>query len=149
MKISALIAATALGLVATPLIAQPSVPDNGPTDPREELPYDRGYDKPSSRADAINSREAPVTARLNRNAAVNNQPNAPLDAEAQYEADREAYADALAANDAQRRRGDRRYARQQAAYAQAMADWRLQVIDCEDGVRAACDAPTPDPRDYF
>lgn len=149
MKITALIAAGVLGVVAQPLLAQASVPYNGPTDSREELPYDRGYDKPSARADAINSREAPVTARLNRNAAVNNQPTVPLSAEAQYEADRAAYAEALAANDADRRRTDRRYARQQAAYAQAMADWRLQVIDCEDGVRAACNAPTPDPRDYF
>lgn len=42
----------------------------------------------------------------------------------------------------------RLYARQQRAYADAMAAWRLQVEDCRRGRRAACEAPTPDPADF-
>jgi len=41
-----------------------------------------------------------------------------------------------------------RYARQERAYADAMADWRLQVIACTQGKTAACTAPTPNPEDY-
>ena len=72
---------------------------------------------------------------------ANAQSGAALDAKAQYAADMAAYNRTLDRND----RRQRRYARNQRAYADAMAAWRIQVRDCHQGVTAACNAPTPDP----
>lgn len=39
--------------------------------------------------------------------------------------------------------------KQQRAYADAMRAWRIQVIDCNRGIIAACRAPTPRPGDFM
>ncbi|SFR80285.1 hypothetical protein [Sphingomonas jatrophae] len=137
-----------LAVVSVPALSQTSVPPNGPTSPTRELPYDRGYDKPSARADAVNAAEAPVTADLNT--AVNGATvQRDAAAEAQYRADRDAYMVALARHDRAVNRSDARYARQQIAYADAMAAWREQVRACKKGYRRACDAPAPNVADFY
>jgi hypothetical protein len=68
---------------------------------------------------------------------------------AQYEADRAAYMDALVQHDRAVNRADARYVRQQNAYADAMAVWRVQVEQCKRGRQKACDMPPPNPADYY
>lgn len=67
------------------------------------------------------------------------------DASAQYAADVAAYRRALRQHHRALVRNDRR----EIAYAEAMRDWRQQVYDCKHGHSAACNAPTPDPADYY
>lgn len=58
----------------------------------------------------------------------------------------------MAAYDAAMRdhvRKSARYARQQRAYADAMAAWRIQVAACEKGKSVACNAPAPDPANFY
>jgi hypothetical protein len=120
--------------------------------PTRELPYDRGYDKTTPRTEAVNAVEAPVTADLNAQAGTAAAQTAAandIDAKAVYEADREAYWNALMQHDRSVRRADRRYARQQTAYADAMAAWRVQVDACKHGNRSACNAPTPTPDQFY
>lgn len=76
---------------------------------------------------------------------------AAIDAEgqAQYEADRASYLAALAQHDRAVDRTDARYARQQRAYADAMAVWRWQVNRCKHGSQRACNLPTPNPADFY
>ncbi|WP_174274727.1 hypothetical protein [Sphingomonas bacterium] len=69
--------------------------------------------------------------------------------QAQYEADRAAYMTALAQHDAAVDRTDARWARQQRAYADAMAVWRWQVSECKKGHQRACNMPTPNPANYY
>ncbi|USI72990.1 hypothetical protein [Sphingomonas morindae] len=62
------------------------------------------------------------------------------------------YAADLAAYDASLRAHGRQVvqnARQRRAYAEAMAQWRMQVAACQDGRRPACDAPAPDPSAFY
>jgi hypothetical protein len=63
---------------------------------------------------------------------------------AQYDADLAAYGRAVVRNDRQRAQ----YRSQQRAYADAMGAWRMQVAACQDGNKAACDAPSPRPADF-
>jgi hypothetical protein len=100
---------------------------------------------------AVNAREAPVTANLNNSVvsnidAINNQND--LDA-AQYALDRARYRAALANNRDQRAINADRRAVQEAAYADAMRDWRNQFYACRHGTQAACKAATPDVSDYY
>jgi hypothetical protein len=69
--------------------------------------------------------------------------------QAQYEADRQAYLDALVQHDRAVNRADARYVRQQRAYADAMAVWRWQVQKCKQGSQRACDLPSPNPADFY
>ena len=69
--------------------------------------------------------------------------------QAQYEADVAAYRAAVQAHAAATMHDDARYARQQRAYADAMAQWRVQAAECKKGTKAACDLPTPDPAAYY
>jgi hypothetical protein len=71
------------------------------------------------------------------------------DQQAQYETDMAAYRDALSAQQRAKFADERRYDRQQRAYAQAMYDWRVQVDACRAGNNRACNAPTPNPADYL
>ncbi len=68
---------------------------------------------------------------------------------AEHRADRDAYMAALIAHDRAVDRANAHVARQQAAYADAMAAWRLQVAACRRGVTEACRAPTPNPADFY
>jgi hypothetical protein len=90
-------------------------------------------------------------AGLNRQVAVANAANAGRDAvaQAQYDADRAAYVDALVRHDAAVDRTNARYVRQQTAYADAMEAWRFQVAACKKGKRKACDMPPPNPANYY
>ena len=68
---------------------------------------------------------------------------------AEHRADREAYIAALVAHDRAVDRTNARNARQQMAYADAMAAWREQVAACRRGNNRACDAPTPRVADFY
>ena len=86
---------------------------------------------------------AQVAATVDAAAAMN------AEGQAQYDADRAAYLAALAQHDRAVDRTDARYARQQRAYADAMAVWRWQVQRCKQGHQRACDLPTPDPSAFY
>lgn len=138
MSIKLCLTVAALGLAA-PAIAQ--------TAPQPNL-YAKGYANQGGPNDAaVNAKEAPVTAALNGQVAA--QTGAAQADQAQYDADRQAYMAALVQHDAAVNRTDARYARQQRAYADAMAVWRVQVTECKKGHQRACDMPPPSPADYY
>ena len=68
---------------------------------------------------------------------------------AQYDADMAAYRAAVHRDHRQSAHDARRYAHQQRAYADAMRDWRRQVWACKHGSRRACNAPSPNPANYW
>lgn len=71
-------------------------------------------------------------------------------ARAQGRMDRRAYqAVVMAQHHRAVNRYDRRYARQQRAYANAMAAWRRQVTACNHGNRRACRAHSPRVADFY
>jgi hypothetical protein len=148
MRTTLILAGLAGAALLSPALAQTAADPNAP---HRELPYDRGYDKPSARADAVNAKEGPVTDSLNAqaNAAASTTATTSASAQAQYDLDRQAYMDALVRHDAAVNRTDVRYARQQRAYADAMAVWRVQVDECKKGHRRACDLPPPNVADYY
>lgn len=151
MRTQLMLAALAGVAMLSPALAQTA----DPAAPTRELPYDRGYDKPTARADAVNAQEAPVTATLNGQANVAASANANATAssnaadQAQYDLDRQAYLDALVKHDRAVNRTDARYVRQQRAYADAMAVWRVQVQECKKGHQRACELPPPNVADYY
>jgi hypothetical protein len=104
---------------------------------------------------AINSGGAAGTAALNNQVATASQATTDaassdaVSAQAQYDADRQAYIAALVRHDAAVDRSDARYARQQGAYADAMRVWRAQVYACKHGHPKACNLPTPDPAAFY
>jgi hypothetical protein len=69
--------------------------------------------------------------------------------QAQYQADLASYDAAMRAHGRAVARQDDHYGRQQSAYAQAMEAWRVQDAACRRGHQRACDAPAPDPADYY
>ena len=71
------------------------------------------------------------------------------DAQAQYQSDLAAYQQALDANHRSAQRDQAHYEHQRRAYADAMAAWRRQVWACHHGSNRACDAPTPNPADFY
>jgi hypothetical protein len=121
--------------------------------------YQRGLAAtPMPHQDAINAAGAPTTAALNNQVQsttqANNDANAATiaqyqESQADYEADRQAYMDALVKHDAAVNRTDARYVRQQAAYADAMRVWRRQVWACKHGHQRACDMPPPNPAAFY
>ena len=152
--IGLMLAATALA----PSIAQTtSGTENTGRSPQEE--YQRGYAAtPMPNQAAINAAGAPGTAAINNQVATTTQANNDANAatiaqyqesQAQYDADRAAYMDALIKHDSAVNRTDARYVRQQAAYADAMRAWRAQVWACKHGRQRACDAPPPNPADFY
>ncbi len=78
---------------------------------------------------------------------ANNDQNA--DNQAQYQQDLSSYDAAMQAHGHAIARQDTHYARQQKAYADAMEAWRAQTYACKHGSGRACNAPTPDPADYY
>ncbi|WP_420138212.1 hypothetical protein [Sphingomonas sp.] len=141
-----LLAATAVSST----FAQTSATGTTGRTPAEE--YQRGYSTPPMpNQAAINAAGAPVTAALNnQGAAVSQADNTAIAADqAQYEADRAAYMDALVKHDRAVNRTDARYVRQQNAYADAMRVWRAQAYACKHGNSRACKAPTPNPADFY
>jgi len=151
--IGLMLAATALA----PSIAQTTGTENTGRSSQEE--YQRGYAAtPMPNQAAINAAGAPGTAAINNQVATTTQANNDANAatiaqyqetQAQYDADRAAYMDALVKHDSAVNRTDARYVRQQRAYADAMRAWRAQVWACTHGHPRACDAPTPNPADFY
>lgn len=146
MRTKLILAALAGVAIIAPTVAQTAAPA-----PTRELPYDRGYDKASPRTDAINAKEGPVTDTLNAQANGSAATTAATSTvnQAQYDVDRQAYLDALVQHDRAVNRTDARYVRQQRAYADAMAVWRVQVQECKKGHQRACQLPPPNVSDYY
>jgi len=69
--------------------------------------------------------------------------------QAQYQSDVAAYDAAMQAHGHAVARQDVHYAHQQQAYADAMEAWRVQTAACKHGHQRACNAPTPDPADFY
>ena len=69
--------------------------------------------------------------------------------QAQYQSDLAAYSAAMQAHGHQVASQDVHYARQQRAYADAMEAWRIQTAACKRGHDRACNAPTPDPANFY
>ena len=134
MRISFLSAAAVLCLGA-PALAQTSVPT-----PAHEANSAGTAPSTAAANDAVATSEA---ARQGAIQAGN------LDAEAQYAADMASYEAALRANRRENIANEARWHRQQRAYADAMAAWRVQVAACERGNDRACKAPTPDPAAFY
>ena len=144
----ALASMAALGLAA-PLFAQSTTPLPAATTKAEAAAqYQQGYNWPRS-PDATGSN--PGTTRLNTAVAVGTtrQLEGNAEAEAQYANDMQSYANSLSANGQTTARDQARYDNQRRAYADAMFAWRLQVKACERGHVKACNAPTPNPADYY
>lgn len=100
---------------------------------------------------AQDAQEQPVTQTLNRDGAAEaatagaaNEAN-----QAQYDLDRAAYRAEVVSRREKIMFDEATYARQQAAYADAMAAWRLQTDECKRGILKACKQPTPVPADFF
>lgn len=144
MKAKHLLLLASLAGLSAPVLAQ-TAPQDDPGTPREPLPYDRGYDKPQPRTDAINAPNEAKRAGLNASVAARGNTTV----QGYYAEDIAAYERAVRAHDLALLKDEARFQRQQRAYAAAMADWRIQVADCEDGLRAACKAPPPNPADYY
>ena len=141
----------AFALIA-PLHAQ-SADGTGRT-PQQE--YQRGYAAtPMPNQAAVDAQSRPAVAALNNAVAADQQTDAAQASaqadvnRAQYDADRAAYMDALIRHDAHVDRAEARWRRQQNAYADAMAVWRVQANACKRGDRRACNAPTPNPADFY
>ncbi|MES2290554.1 MAG: hypothetical protein V4530_12540 [Pseudomonadota bacterium] len=101
-----------------------------------------------SQSNAINTARV---ATANADVAADAQQEAAMNAEQkeQYAKDMTAYREALRQHDRAKAMDERIYDRQQRAYARAMFDWRMQVAACKRGNNAACNAPTPDPANYW
>jgi uncharacterized membrane protein affecting hemolysin expression len=82
-------------------------------------------------------------------AQANQQANMNANEQARYAEDRAAYLTALRSHNREAAMDAHIYDRQQRAYADAMYAWRVQVEDCHRGRRAACNAPTPDPANFW
>lgn len=153
-----LVAATLAPVVAQTTTTSTTTTTTGSGDATGRTPaeeYQRGYAAtPMPNQAAINAGGAPGTAALNNqvtpqasaNAAAVEQYQA---SQAEYDADRLAYMDALAKHDAAVDRTDARYVRQQTAYADAMRVWRAQVWACKHGHPRACNLPAPNPAAFY
>ena len=138
MKLLTLIAATTM-VAAAPLMAQTSYP---------------GTDSPTKTDPAhvaADAAEKPQTQSLNNEVDSNIAHTEVANAanQAQYYADKAAYIAAMREHRRDVAITDDVFIRQQAAYAQAMADWRVQTAACKRGHQRACDLPSPDPMNYM
>ena len=102
-------------------------------------------------ATAADAQEQPVTQSMNQaGAASAATANAENDAQRhQYDLDRAAFRAEVATRKAKILDDQIAYERQQAAYADAMAAWRIQSDACKAGSTRACKAPTPVPADFM
>jgi hypothetical protein len=139
----ALVAALAL---AAPGLAQTAAP-NPADQPSTPLPYDPGRDSNTPRSDAIAAETAPGVAAANNQVAAQTSPSA-IDP-VQATKDRLAYRAALRARHRTIAVDAAIQEQREGAYAQAMADWRVQVAACKRGHQRACDMPSPDPQNYM
>jgi hypothetical protein len=100
---------------------------------------------------AADIREQPVTQALNNNVAANAEANsAVIDAQHnQYELDRAAFRAEVVARREKIEADQEAYTKQQMAYADAMAAWRMQNDECKRGILKSCKKPTPVPADFY
>jgi Skp family chaperone for outer membrane proteins len=104
---------------------------------------------------AAQAQSAPQTAQsANAEAAAQAAAPTPADAinaanQAQYQSDLAAYEQSLRASHHEAVRDQMHYQHQRRAYADAMAAWRHQVYACDHGSTRACNAPTPNPADFY
>ena len=106
-------------------------------------------------ATAAQAQSAPQTAQqANTEAAA--QAAAPSAADsinaanqAQYQSDLAAYEESLRASHHEAIRDQAHYQHQRRAYADAMAAWRQQAYACDHGSTRACNAPSPNPADFY
>jgi hypothetical protein len=135
-------------LVAGAMIAAPLYAQAAPSPANQTVDSPPKTDPAHLAADA---REKPETRALN-NAVDENLETVKAANEisaANFETDKAAYLAALRAHRQDVNETDATFVRQQAAYAQAMADWRVQVAACTSGKARACDIPTPNPSNYM
>lgn len=88
-----------------------------------------------------------VSAQVQQQVAVTGAVNAAL--QGSYDQDMASYRAAVMANHRVAANDARVYAHQQRAYADAMVAWRAQVDACHKGHPAACNAPSPNPADFW
>lgn len=100
---------------------------------------------------AADAREQPVTQALNHNEAAQAQTANAVNAaqQTQYELDRAAFRAEVAARREKIIADEAAYAKQQNAYADAMAAWRIQNDECKRGILKSCKKPTPVPADFY
>jgi hypothetical protein len=104
---------------------------------------------------AAQAQSSPQTAQAaNAEAAAQAAAPTPADSinaanQAQYQSDLARYEQVLHANHRDAMRDRAHYNHQQRAYADAMAAWRQQAYACQHGNTRACNAPTPDPADFY
>lgn len=144
-RLPLILAAAALTLGA-PSLAQTAAP-NPADQPSTPLPYDPGHDSTTPRSNAIAAETAPGVAAANDEVAAQASPSA-IDP-VQATKDRMAYRAAMRARHHTMAVDAAVQEQREGAYAQAMADWRVQVAACERGHTRACKLPTPDPQDYM
>jgi hypothetical protein len=121
------------------------------TDPHQ--PYNNGSAAasvtvpPGQIAPGVDPGTSMANGTIQGNIQANKDQNA--DNQAQYQQDLAAYDSAMQAHGHAIARQDTHYAHQQQAYANAMEAWRAQTYACRHGSDRACNAPTPDPADYY
>jgi hypothetical protein len=132
--------------LAAPVVAQTAAP-NAADQPSTPLPYDPGHDSTTPRSNAIAAETAPGVADANNQVAAQTSPSA-IDP-VQATKDRMAYRAAVRARHRTIAVDAAIQEQREGAYAQAMADWRVQVAACKRGHQRACDMPSPDPQNYM
>lgn len=132
MSIKTILIAAVLAVSAAPVLAQ--------SGSMNSAPEARGQSTGTMSAER--NSEGPTARQLNRSNSRYYRMRSR--ARAQDRIDRRAYNSAVTARHHRAvNRYDRRYVRQQTAYANAMAAWRRQVAACKRGDRRACRAPSP------
>ncbi len=126
------------------LLAVTAISIGGPALAQQQTP-------PSAANQAANANERPVTQALNTVVDSNLNAQAAITAaqQAQYDADRAAYRQAVRARAAVVGADQARYIRQEDAYARAMIAWRIQTAECKRGILKSCSKPTPLPADFY
>ena len=142
MKTVSLACLTLLMGGATFTIANATPPEPIPQTMPDRPSHDQGS------ADASNQ-EAAAQANARQTAVDDANASQQAANQAQYDQDMAAYREALRANHREAMADARHYDHQQRAYADAMRDWRRQVYACKHGSMAACNAPSPNPADYW
>lgn len=138
MLIKILAAVAALAMAGTPALAK-----SGPMQPSAEQ-----HGPAPSMMDKSGDHHGQTARQLNRDSLAHSRMQSRN--RMRDRMDRRAYMSAMAR---QHRRAanryDRRYIRQQNAYARAMAAWRRQVYACHRGNRRACKAHSPRVSDFY
>ncbi|WP_267382340.1 MULTISPECIES: hypothetical protein [unclassified Sphingomonas] len=105
-----------------------------------------GHAQPAG-APGVAAANAVSAAQSQQQAAATDAVNAAVQGSADQ--DMAAYRQAVMANHRIAANDARVYAHQQRAYADAMMAWRAQVEACHKGHPAACNAPSPNPADFW